>query len=47
LRKSPEQGALLRHTGQKEAAKPHPGSKNHKMYTIIDAISPGTLKQIL
>jgi hypothetical protein len=41
MRSQPEQKALLRRTGQKAAAKPHPSSKNNKICTIINAISPG------
>jgi hypothetical protein len=41
MRSQPEQEALLRRTGQKAAAKPHPGSENDKTCTIINAISPG------
>jgi hypothetical protein len=41
MRSQPEQAALFRHTGQKAAAKPHPGSKSDKICTIINAISPG------
>jgi hypothetical protein len=41
MRSQPEQEALLRHTGQKAAAKPHPDSKNDKICTIINAFSPG------
>ena len=47
MRSQPEQEALLRRTGQKAAAKPHPGSKNDKnMYDYQRHISGGTLKQM-
>jgi hypothetical protein len=49
MRSQPEQEALLRHTGQKAAAKPHPDSKNDKICTIHyqRLFSGGALKQIL